>query len=734
MTFDHFLRPDLPEARSPEWTHGLVMGLIPAVLTGIETGDEVDHEGLGRIRVRCDLISPVADLPNSYNGLVWVLEDFVTNGREGGAHRFLEPGSQIVLGSLFGNPQQMVLLGCIHSRIDRPNNNLFDRSAGIYGTQTPNNVFSVRDDVNASRTDAYPHGVTQQVSANGDIVQQTQDHARLTLQQNGTTILENDLAATVTSAEGEITQRSAGGAIAILGQDGDALIRSEAFDSELRLTPHTSVLTGPIPAIGSLINQAKTALGGLFGEANGLIEQLTDVTGQLQGGDTGDLDDLALTTSEVLTNLEQATSSVNEGIAALEALQNFSIENLGSVLLPQVQAVLNNRLHELLPELRQQLRLNPSLERINRFLEEANLQSLPERLSSTLEVLNYDLDQQAHFVLSHALPDGYESFANLAGLKLHDVIGNLQLLLLAEEELPTLLQDQLLSELEKLLPASLRSAFQPSDWLEQDLESALIRFLGRTTQSFVSHAIQSISASNPYLQAIPHLRALAQGINQGRDLSELISVASQALPSLNGLETLSANPAGMIEQLIAPLTQQLQPQLGQSVEAFTQVMNVVPSSIPRPEVRATAETSELRGALGLNRVYADSVAAGIRTPHGSFGLGSGGGIIESFAPLVMRVASRLGGGRSVAGIEINRSDGALLRGYEAGDEAAQVQVNGNVINIRSGNNRIVVDPSGIWINEHEITQLFDLYDRFNSLESRLYIIEASRLNTPTGSM
>lgn len=63
---DRIFRPELPEGRVSSLKEGQIYGWIPAEITSV-----YDPEGLGRVKVKCDLFEENSDLPNSNDGYVW---------------------------------------------------------------------------------------------------------------------------------------------------------------------------------------------------------------------------------------------------------------------------------------------------------------------------------------------------------------------------------------------------------------------------------------------------------------------------------------------------------------------------------------------------------------------------------------------------------------------------------------------------------------------------------------
>jgi hypothetical protein len=757
MSFEKLVRPDLPEAHTPQAQQGLISGWVPAILNRIESSD--DPEGLGRVKVQCDLLAINQTLPNSWDGMVWVLEEYVCNGKEGGAHRYLQPGSQVALLPMFGNPKYMLMLGALHSRVDKPNP-IFDRSIEVHGTQSPGQIFKIKDDRNTEETHAFPHGVTSQVTRTGDKIDQTQGGARNHLQQDGTNRVENSKSSIVQSKDGQITQRSAGDATQILTADGRAYLRAEASKNELKLEPGTSELLGPAPELTGLKNQAKKLLGGQLGQAQELLKNLglsSTLLGNL-GSSTGSstanqesLAELATSASEFLGQLSNGIgSTLQTGINVLKEIQKQPIADLGQTLFDQVEASVASGIGALLPALQEILAQKPSLSEINRFLSASDVLTQPIEESAAninvLKGLGHSLDLQAEFILSKALPEGYDSFKNLSALGIADKVEPISNLfdeaksilegtapLLPSQTLP--IAQQLEQQQQRLqdipaqilgtLPKELQGFISPSliKGLVNggDFEAGITGMLGSIAKGFNGQTISSLTKALPFSNALPDMQKLTDAIAKGQfsNLSQMLSGIT-SLPGLSGLGSLTGNPSQMLSQMFSGLTQQFGQMLGDAQKQLTKFVNSIGEQIARAKVQVDKFTSELRAKLGKHRVYATEKGVGAQSPYGGFDFGKDGGLMKSLGKMVMQVI-----GKGSGGLTLDPKLGALLQGFDKTGQTAlsSVQASGSRINVSaaqtaisgetsirsaSGDWGLHVQDNGVYLNDFALQQIFPI--------------------------
>lgn len=303
------------------------MGWVPGEITSLD-----DPEKIGRVRVRCDVIAPNTDLPNNNDGWVWVMEEFVANATPGGTHRLLKVGAQVALLPMFGDPRQMILLGCIPSRVDRPHPEL-DRSKETHGTATPGNVFDFKNDANASEVKAFPHGVTKTVSPTGDITQQTAEHARMQLNQDGTARIENDKAFTMMTPEGDVKSKSKEGATTTLTADGKVKVEA-GTESKLTLDGKEGKMEGPLSDISQLVKKVKELLVGNLGIGQQILQELLTYAQSVGVPAAGSVQPTSGTTNSSGTNAGSNSTtpavSLTQPLVTLPGSTSSSGTNAGS--------------------------------------------------------------------------------------------------------------------------------------------------------------------------------------------------------------------------------------------------------------------------------------------------------------------------------------------------------------------------------------------------------------------
>ena len=733
MSLEHITHPGIPERQTSEWQNGTIVGWIPAKISKIESSS--DPEGLGRVRVQCDLISRSSDLPNGWDGWVWVLEESVVNGAQGGAHRPLNVGAQVALLPMFGNPKYMLMLGAIHSRVDRPNP-IFDRSEQVSGTQSANQVFSIRDDKNQERTDAYPNGVTQQVSRTGDVIQQTRDGARLQLQQDGTTRMENANAATVISKEGDVVSSSAGDVFSKLGADGQAVIKSGQFESALLLGEAISEVLGPAPTLTGLLKKAEKKLG-FLGKARGLLKDIEKIADGVRQGDAASL---AIAASETLLKLEGLPDAIAQGSEILSQIQGLGPEALGDALADQAEAVLGAGLDTLAPELGQLLTAKAPLDQINTLLSDRGLPALPTDAADILDRLSHSPTQQLEYALDQVLPGGYGAIANVSALGLADKLGPIGELVTQAGAIATsgltpeaialqLAQNTgLYQQLTDLLPSEIQG-FIGEDFQEQFLDGSLTpqtaatQILGATAQGFVGKALADLAGSGAIAAALPQVQAVTKAIALGQDLAPALAPLTAAIPGLDSaIAAAGDDPTKLLQAAIAPIGKDLGKSLDQSLGSLNQSIASIGAQAARAKLQVNSVTSSIQAALGKNRVYANEGGAGFATPWGGFGFDKAGGIMNAIAPIAMRVL-----GSGAGGLRLDPKEGAALEGFDPDGKLplSAVRATGDVAEIEAGGHKIVVKPSGVFIDGRRLDDLFNLRSQLDALEARLLAVEAN---------
>lgn len=726
MSFERLIRPDMPEAQTSQHNlGGAVVGWLPAIISKIESSD--DPEGLGRIRAQCDFMSPSADLPNSWNGWIWVGETYTNNGKPGGSHRPIQEGSLAALLPMNGDATQMLFLYAIHNKEDRPNP-LFDRSKGVHGTHSANDVFSIKDDPNAEKTDAYPTGVSQQVSRAGDVIAQTKEGARTHLQADGTNRMENKLSSSVLSKAGDVTQRSAGDASSKLGADGKVTVKAERFDSEMKLSEKKSDLTGPTSDLSQQIKKLKSLIGGNLGKMGELLGQLESVANQIGAG--GNLGELAHTAQGLMGKIDKGLGSVlEEAGKTLEQIGAHGIEALGQTLMPQVEKALASGLPQVLPQIESLLGNKVGLPVLNEYLQSQTLKPLSEKAEKVLNGLRYSPQLQAEYVLSQASEEGYDAIKNVSGLGLLPVLGDIQQVLTNAAAPPLPIDPALppqpvtpppdyLKQVVNLLPQDMRSLVQGSglgDMLngKAEPEKAMEHLLGSFASGTVKQAAAALKNAKPLMEAVPNLKSLMEIVMKGGggDLSGLLSKIGKQIPSINGIGSL---PNGkMVQQAIEGFTKQIAPMLEQATKSLNKLMHSVNQEVARAGVSINNLTSELRAKLGKHRVFADEKGAGVQTPFGGMSFGKGGGLMSSVAPMLMKVL-----GKESGSLSLHPDKGASLEGLDSSGKAqSSISAHGNIAEMKAGAHSLLIKPEGVFLNDINVpVVLGTLTSRMAALE------------------
>jgi hypothetical protein len=714
--FSKVFTPDRHEDQTPESLTGAIVGWLPGIITYIEPSEY--GEALGRIRCKCDLISPGENLPNSWDGYVWVLEESVVNGEQGGAHRPLQVGTQVALLPMMGDPTQLLMMGCLHSKEDRPNP-LFDRSKQVHGSQSQGQTFKILNDRDGSRHDAYPTGVTHASTKEGAAISQTAGGARTSLQKDGTATIENPKSSTNHGADGTVTARSAGGAVSTLNADGTARVVSEKSGSELILNQSGSQLFGVAPKLTQLLNEASGLIGGRLGEATAMLKKLGAIGGMIGMGE--DVTAFAKNAEKILGNLDKSLGAViGDAQGVLSKIDKSSVADLGALIMPQVEKAIGLDIKGLKDKLSPVIN---NFESLNTTLKENGFKPIAESEKSTIERLQYSPKLQSEFVIGLANPDGYLSTSNLSGLGLTDNIAKVSEWAgewsigtdpLTTDKPPELakLIDLIPKDLKSLIPAN----FVESIAGEVNPEKVMETILGTMSKGLLSNGIGAIDKIAPMISGIPEVGKLISAF-AGGDMKSLESIAAglgkvTGLEFMNGLKGIK-NPEQIVSTALNLLSKSALPDLKKGMESIGKLAHAIPASGPRSKLEITDTIAKLSSKSGLHSVFADEGGAGMKTPWGGFGFGAGGGLMQTLGPLAMQAIGPMGGG-----LTLDPKLGAMLTGAQsiAGEAQTAVKVSGNTIQI--GNPQIpgdgiTVTPQGVAIDGFLLSGLLD---RISALE------------------
>ena len=329
MDLNQFINPELPEAHFPNLQSGQVIGWVPATVTDLD-----DPKGLGRIRVKIDLIDPNTSISNVEDGWCWVGERYTVNEKAGGSHRLLQTGTQIAAIPMLGDMRQLLLLDCLPNIYDRPNPD-FNRAQGRHGETTPGGVTIANDDTNQSKIEAYPHGVVKSISGEGDVQTATAGGARSQLTRNGDARIESPKAFLHALENGDLSVANGSGAGLDLQASGKVGIKS-AFGSGVTLGEKGAVYAGPLSEASEAVKKARNLLLGNIGRGLKIMDLLEEIMGALKG-EEADPQLASSAINNLLDRLEKYFSKdFEQGIETMIELSKLSEKELGRTIGDQI--------------------------------------------------------------------------------------------------------------------------------------------------------------------------------------------------------------------------------------------------------------------------------------------------------------------------------------------------------------------------------------------------------------
>jgi hypothetical protein len=745
---------------------GYLLGVFPGVVTANN-----DPEGIGRVRVQSPLIEENVDLPNDADGWIPVMEEFVVNANYGGSHRLIPLGAQVVLTAMGGDPTQLVVLGCLPSRVDRPHPE-FDRANQRYGSVTPGNVIQLQDDSTAAQVIARPNGVTEVITPGGDITKQTEGSARVQLRSDGTSLLENDQGYTGVAPDGTVSAQSPGGASSVLAADGNVAV-SSGQGSQMNLTSAEGVLTGPLAQVSLIARKVQQELSSILGPASEFLSQAAGAVDDFEVG--GDIEGLLSSAQNFLKRAQAASSTLKQGIQSFEQLASFSPGEIGDLIGPQVNQVLGLAQNsDLIQGWLSDLSVDEVADRLQ-TLTEQEIDS--ESFAAILNGLSHDPALQLQAALAEITPGGFSGIQSVVGSGLHPHLATVQSLLDAST-LPQIPDD---SEEDGAAAQSQASQAQAilardaeiSDRVNQlspilqsaNIEAGDVRSLvanGSSVQNLLANSVHTkIRQATEVVNSLPPLLSdglsslnnvfdqaiLGQDLDLG-DLSQLTSLGiGGTLPS----------PEKIVEEFlpkaVSDLKEKLQPLLEQGNRDLNGILNAIPQGIAGSKVRALRDFAQMEtdmGGLGAivkitrgiaqvigpggnTRLFADALGAGVSTPWGGFGFGSGGGFFSGVGQMAFSVArSKVGG----AGLSLSPNPGVSIVAYHPDNmgrndrPSSRVTALGNVASMQvlapDGStvlHEIAVRPDGIYLDGLSLAYLASLDERLGLIEGRLLALE-----------
>lgn len=560
MSFESIFKTDTVESHATHLKEGFLMGWIPGIITDLR-----DPEMIGRVKVRCDLLAENVDLPNENDGWVWVLEEFCLANRSGGTHRMLEVGTQVAMIPMMGDARQMLIIGCLPSRVDRPPEGA-DRAEKRYGKQTPGGVIEMNDDKKAAKITTFPHGVLQGVTGTGDIIYETRDKARFSLTQDGNSLLGNDLASLQAGKNGDVSLFSGGSATANFSADGQVAIASPN-QAVLSLDGSTALVTGPNPQVSQRLNQLKGLLLGCFYYADQDLKTLEAMTNDFNDERIQPIVFLEKTRQALKRLYQGIGSNLSQSVKEFNELKEYSVIDFSKCCEGQIKEALRLGLGELIEvvksvagksgeEIAESLK-NDIPEKFLNTLDLGNRIEIFRRLSDlkpTLNALRYNPDFQTELILSTLSPQGWSGIEILFGLGIADKIEKLEEAINPKEKL-----DQLANAMtpkdEKKWWEDLSDRINSVKGL---LDPKLIEFISDKTENFnvfewseqdkLSESGISIPYSSSLLKSVP--------LEEGKEKPDWYTLDNQLVPGESPLAILLGTIfKGMMDKISDRLTE-----------------------------------------------------------------------------------------------------------------------------------------------------------------------------------
>jgi hypothetical protein len=766
-TFDEVLRPDAPAARATHLQQNFVMGWIPGEIDNV-----ADPNGIGRIKIRSDLLQDNTVIPNAEDCQVYVLEEFTSTNSRGGAYRFLENGGQVALLPMLGDPTQLLMIGCIYSVVDQPSPE-FDRSKGLYGSVTPGQVFRVFNDSDSSSIDARPTGAVETINGKGDIISQTKDGARTALHANGTIEHQNAMASQSFLPDGTVEIKNFAKGVSLLKPDGTWEIKSSG-EATLKLEEDKTELKAPLQPISQTVKELSQQLPTAMHIAKETFSKAAALLDDFQYH--GDITYLLNNLNPLIQQFGQFQEVLQEATGSLDSLKTIEFDDVVDLLMPQAEKLLENNLPDVFPVISDVLQSVTSGKDIITTLKERLPQELTKSLDSPeiemiLDGLQHNKDVQYQLLTDAIVPSGADSIRGILGMDMHDVLGVVnatfdispppwQLTGLPptpEEELAwqqTL--DTKQKELATALPQSLQGQFSDSELSELIMMAVsggnpLGSLLGQVGVKAIDQLVPQVSEILDATRGIPVLGQLLGGLSSGGDISSLTDSLLDAFPGMPSIGSLDLDSViqTVLPHALSYLSGDIPGMLGGALGAANTIFNIFGGKKSGGVIRLTKDMVEAKadesgigaklkitkpkaslvGIGGVTELFAEKGSAGIRTPWGEFGLGSGGGGFFSKAMMAFRVSQDIG---KSAGFLLHPNQGASLASFDDSDfdkndngnwarKSAEITVDDGKVIIRSFRSTykahgIVVDPSGVYI---EGVRVYDLGKRLDAFESRL---------------
>ena len=435
MNFARNFNPDAPEGFATHLKEGFLMGWIPGIIIDVN-----DPEKLNRVKVEVDLIEPNRPWPNANDGWVSFMESCAIPMGTGGSTSHKLVGARVVLLPMMGSPTNLIAIGFLHNRSDRPSE-LTQSIDQTYGIVTPGSVYSVKNDREASRVDLYPHGVMQTVTKQGDITQRTEASAQISLTHDGNCTLENPKCFTSLANTGLLQQGNESGAISVFHPEGQVDVMSP-FGSALSLQESQLVEKGPISGIAKDIANLGSFLPGKF---NSILNKISSTTEAITYFASARPDQLVNKLLDLVGDFTDIDETINKSLSIIDKVSSSSPLDLAKSFASEFDVAKKLGLSDTINEVKKIL---PTIQSGN-FLD-AVIPLLPdsvglgvskEKLGYIEDIFDSNPDQALKSLLDMVIPEGVSAINNLFNFDLLGSIDKIEGLLKQGQDLNDLIAD-----------------------------------------------------------------------------------------------------------------------------------------------------------------------------------------------------------------------------------------------------------------------------------------------------
>ena len=435
MNFARNFNPDAPEGFATHLKEGFLMGWIPGIIIDVN-----DPEKLNRVKVEVDLIEPNRPWPNANDGWVSFMESCAIPMGTGGSTSHKLVGARVVLLPMMGSPTNLIAIGFLHNRSDRPSE-LTQSIDQTYGIVTPGSVYSVKNDRDASRIDLYPHGVMQTVTKQGDITQRTEASAQIRLTHDGNCTLENPKCFTSLANTGLVQQGNESGAVSVFHPEGQIDVISP-FGSALSLQESQLVEKGPVAGISKDIAKLGSFLPG---KLNSILSKINTTTEAITYFSSARSDQIVKKLIDLVSDFTDIDETISKGLSIIDKISSNSPLDLAKSFASEFDIAKKLGLSDTINEVKSIL---PTI-KSGSFLDTV-IPLLPggtdiglsrDKIGYIEDIFNSNPDQAIKSLLDLVVPEGISAINNLFNFDLLGNIDKIEELLKQGQDLNDLIAD-----------------------------------------------------------------------------------------------------------------------------------------------------------------------------------------------------------------------------------------------------------------------------------------------------